>query len=767
MDDSWTKRVMEVLAKPGSSPMNRNELARALGVPPEERRLLRAALRMLVADGRLVEGRGGRYSPRARSRDLLTGTLIGKPGGGALFLPDPNDDDNRAVLRSFGLENGQRIPLNAAACGTALHGDRVTVKVAEASERFSWGHRGQESPSVQAKVVRILERGHEHIPGTLTIRDRRAWVTPDDPLLPPVDISTGPGTKAKSGDKVVVSVEEWPARGMRPRGRITERLGSPDEKGVDILGVICRYGLPRRFPPEVLREAEAFPDTIQPKELAGREDWRDRHIVTIDPFDAKDFDDAIGVRELPDGGFELAVHIADVSHYVRPGSALDREARARGNSTYLVDRVIPMLPERLSNNLCSLRPDEDRLTRAAILTYDKSGRRTGARFVSAVIRSRRRFTYEEAYAAMKDTRTKDPDALLLQLAWRLASRLRSRRYRNGSLDLDFPEIKILLDENGNPVRFAVIEYDESHQLIEEFMLEANQAVAAALLRSGRPGIYRIHDDPDPEKLEEFRQLLLANGIPAGDLIVRREMQRVIAAMKGRPEEPILKLSLLRSLKRAVYSTDAAGHYGLAFRHYTHFTSPIRRYADLLVHRMLWNLDFAPGSPGTIRVPDAGSLRETAEHISLTERNSADAEMQSRRIKELQYFENLAKQPDAEPVQLLVTRVLPFGLFVEAVMGGTRGLVRTGDLGVPDIRYDHGLGRMISRSTGREFKAGDRLAALPCGIERERGTVLFRIVGDRPPAGRGAPKQRTSARKRGKRQDSRAREKPSRTSRRRR
>jgi ribonuclease R len=723
-------RILEWFKSPEARAADKSELARILKIRPEGKAELRAALRDLLEEGTLVEGKKGRFrlpgevSGKAGSPggSLLVGKLSVRPGG-LFFVPDTGVPENLPAMKALAITPETLLPVDPARAATALGGDRVSVKPMAPPDK-----RDRRVREVRVQVVSVLERRNETIPGTLHVKGKHAWVQPDDLFLPAVEVQISERSLAAPGDKVVAAVDDWQPRGKRLRGHLLKRLGAAGEPGVDVLGIIAKHRLRMEFPREVVQQAEAFPDEIPADEIARREDWREKHVITIDPFDAKDFDDAICVTDLPGGGWELAVHIADVSHYVRPGTALDKEALRRGNSTYLVDRVLPMLPEHLSNGLCSLRPFEDKLTRAAVMTFDDKGRRTGQRFVSAVIRSRRRYTYEEAMATLKEPPGRDPDAKLIHRAWKLASLMRQRRFNNGSLDMQFTEVKVILDAEGHPVRFARIAYDESHQLIEEFMLAANEAVAEAMLRSGRPGMYRIHEDPDPAKLDELREIFIAHGFRCGDLKVKGEIQKVLNAIEGKPEEHILKVALLKSLKRAVYSPDSVGHYGLSLRHYTHFTSPIRRYADLVVHRVLGNFTAAPGAKGSTRTPDYAAMKEMAEHISTTERASADAEMDSRRMKELEFFERIVSSGKREVFKAVITRVLPIGLFVEVVDIQTRGIVRAGDPACGDFRFDHSRNCLVSRNGRLVIRASDIIDVIPVGIERERGTVVFKITG---------------------------------------
>ncbi|MBP7951139.1 MAG: VacB/RNase II family 3'-5' exoribonuclease [Verrucomicrobiales bacterium] len=742
MEPDWKQRLLEHLRRPQSRSQSKSEICRSLEVAPTDRAALRQALQELEAAGEVVCGRGGRYQLRRAAKGVLRGVVflrLGKSGG--LFVPDFSDPESALQAAALGLAEDSRLAVSQENLNTAMHGDRVLTKVTEQrspsvrsplrSHRNRWiTPLPSGGPAVNVRVIEILERRHQNVSGTFHRRDKRTWLVPDDPLLPRIiEVPMDREAQVQPGDKIVVTVDDWAVRSRAPRGRLLRRLGRSGEKGVDILGLIYKFRLPLEFPAAVLQAADQTPQVISGSEIQTREDWRGREVITIDPVDARDFDDAIAVTRLPNGHWELAVHIADVSHYVRPDSELDREARRRGNSIYLADRVIPMLPEALSNGICSLRPDEDRLTRAAILTFDESGRRIGARFAAAVIRSQRRYTYEEAFASMKpwlehpDRAWETPFGPLPARAWALAARLRKRRMANGSLDLDFPEIRVALDENGEPVGLTRVEHDESHQLIEEFMLAANEAVAEQMRRAAKPAIFRVHEPPDPDKLEELRAFLGTHQISTGDLSLRREMQKALRIINQRPDAPVLKLAVLKSMKRAAYHADPLGHFGLAMENYTHFTSPIRRYADLVVHRVQANLLWQAKHP----TPGYGAMKELAAHLSITERTAAEAETESRKLKELAYFERLIREQSPVTFKAAVMDVRRSGLFVELAEVLTRGIVRAEDLGV-GWQFDPGMQRFIRWRPRQEIRVGQVVEVAPGQMERERGSVAFLLKG---------------------------------------
>src|SRR6266446_5661282 len=602
------EKLLALLRAPDYRPRDRDEIARALGLKSRDRVEVRKTLHELERAGEIVRIRKNRYVLPSEA-DLVTGKLsIHQAGYGILVTEKAGEPD---------------IFIAAENTGTAMNGDRVVARISrDLPTRRAKVRAGQAfKHRSEGRVIRILERARDTIVGTLQHSRNFYYVVPDDPRLVH-DVYVQLPTRAKlpkapaRGDKVVVRLEPWESRHVNPEGEIIELLGPASAPGVDMLSIIRKYDLPTEFPRAVVDEANRIPETVNARMLEGREDLREKFVVTIDPDDARDFDDAIHVDKTDNQGWRLGVHIADVSAYVNPDSALDREARRRGNSVYLPDRVIPMLPERLSNGVCSLNPSVDRLTHSVFIEFDKNGRAKNAHFARSIIRSARRLTYKEAHTILQSK----PDGELsrrLHTAWELAALLRRKRFEHGSLDLDFPEVKVYLNPAGKPVRLERVENDESHQLIEEFMLAANEAVARELQHRAIPTIYRVHENPDPEKLAEYREFVLSFNYKVGDLSLRPEIQRLLASLRGKPEEQVLKIAFLKSLKRARYAPLPLGHYGLAKANYLHFTSPIRRYADLVVHRALAQRNSARRS----RI-DMNQVASIAEHISETERNAA-------------------------------------------------------------------------------------------------------------------------------------------------
>jgi ribonuclease R len=709
------EQILALLSRKDYRPLNKIEIARKLGVSGRARVAVRTTLRDLERAGEIARIRKDRYVLPAEA-DLITGKLSVHPVGyGFLTSEKPGEPD---------------VFIAAENVGTAMHGDRVVARISPEPPA------GRIKGRREGRVIRILERAHDTVVGTLQRSRNFYYVVPDDPRFVH-DIYVHPiaaredrasETAAAVGDKVVVRLEDWQSRHVNPEGEIIEVLGPASAPGVDVLSIIRKYHLPTEFPSDVLEQAERIPENVDAQQIAGREDLRNQFIVTVDPDDARDFDDAMNVEKFPNGGWQLGVHIADVAEYVEPGSALDREARRRGNSVYLPDRVIPMLPERLSNGVCSLKPEVDRLTHSIFIQFDKRGLAKSARFARSVIRSAHRLTYKEAYAILTSP-PRDRLGERLHLAWELAALLRRKRFEHGALELDFPEVKVWVDTQGKPVRLERVENDESHQLIEEFMLAANEAVARELKKRAIPTIYRVHENPDPEKLAEYREFALSFGYKVGDLTHRPELQRLLAEIRGKPEEQALKVGLLKSLKRARYDPQPRGHYGLAKTNYLHFTSPIRRYADLVVHRALGRAR-SPSAPDGPAVrpyhPNIAEIASIAEHISTTERNAADAEIDATQMKKLEFFQRQLAGRKPQMFSATVVDVRNYGLMVELPDALITGLIHVSSLTDDFYVFEPARRQLIGRRSRKRFRVGDDLSVFVARVDLFKRQVDFAI-----------------------------------------
>src|ERR1017187_7166993 len=704
-------QIVRLLDQKDYVPANVPELLRLLRLPPNRQQLLQGALRELEQTGRVARIKGNRYI-QPREADLIPGRIRMNRQGKGFLQPDD------AGLKEIAIPEG--------ATGTALHEDRVLVR---RDVRPKGLRSGAVEPDTGA-VVRILERRRTQMVGTLQRGRRFLYVVPDDPRIPH-DISVVPprdvGRPANLGDKVVVELREWESRHTNPEGEVIEVLGAPGEEGVDMLSVLRQYDLPLHFPKPVLHEAHAIGTTVHARDGAGRVDCRHHRVITIDPDDAKDFDDAICLERVSPEQWRLWVHIADVSHYVKPGTALDAEARKRGNSTYLVDRVIPMLPEALSNELCSLKPDVDRLTKCVEFLVSNDGRVLNAKFYSAVIHSQRRFTYGEVLEILERKPAADTIEQMLHQAHELAQRIRRLRFKAGSLDLDFPETKIRLDERGCILRIEKTVNDVSHQLIEECMLLANEAVAGRLMSQHTPAVYRVHEEPDDRRLQEYRQDVLSQNVPCGNLRQTAEVQKLLHRLGTLPIGPALKIGFLKSLMRARYAVEPLGHYGLAKAKYTHFTSPIRRYADLVVHRALFDKNAAK----------AGALKSIAEHISVTERNSADAERDSKDVKLYAFLKAQLASGAPQKYPALVTDVRNFGFFVDVPGLAMSGLVPLSTIEDDFYVFDAARNNLVGRRTRRVIRLGDQVTVSVAKVDSFKKQVDFRLVDDRKPGVRPA------------------------------
>jgi ribonuclease R len=697
-------KILGLLKRPNYTPLNAAELRTQLGLRPSQQKELEQVLARLERTGQIARIKEGNRYVLPLTADLVPGRIrMNRAGVGFLQADDPKVPTIR-------------IPQDATS--TAMHGDHVLVR-RDVLPRIP---RRNERDEATGRVVRVLERARTQLVGTLQRGREFLYVIPDDPRIthdiyvtPPRDT----GRPAQLGDKVVVELREWTSQRANPEGEIIEVLGPPDAEGVDMLSVIRQYNLVLHFPKRVLQEAQSFGHEVAPAERAGRTDCRSHQVVTIDPDDAKDFDDAICLQRSGTDQWKLWVHIADVSHYVKPGTALDEEAARRGNSTYLVDRVVPMLPEALSNEMCSLKPEVERLTKCVEFLLSSEGQVLRTQFYSAVIRSQRRYSYQEVFALLQ-RRPLSPIEQMLHDANALTQKIRRARFKAGSLDLDFPETKIRLDERGRVLRMEKVVNDVSHQLVEECMLLANEAVAGRLMAINRAALYRVHEPPEDRRLQEYREEVLSHHIQCGNLANRQEVQRLLEKLNGLAIGQALKIGFLKSLMRARYAVEPLGHYGLAKKKYTHFTSPIRRYADLVVHRALFQ---QPGQRVTLR-----PLQEIAQHISETERNSDDAERDSRDVKMFAFLNAQLKSAHPTRYPALVTDVRNFGFFVDVTGLGMSGLVPLSGVSDDFYLFDPTRGQLVGRRTRRVFKLGDKLEVQVAKVDTFKKQVDFKLAG---------------------------------------
>jgi len=702
------KKIIDILKHNRNRYFKAKTLARQVKIPKENYSWFRDLLTQMQKEGKIIKEKGKGYA-YAQKVSTFVGELRVKTQGYGFVISDDGKTEVFVSQRNM---------------GTAIHGDRVLVQLFAKP-------RGK-SLHAEGKVVEVLERRQSSIVGIFREGKYFDYVVPDD-LKIGWDILIAPGHDkgAKPGQKVVVKILEWEHTQLNPEGKVAEVLGYPDEKGVDVLSVVKSLDLPVAFPTEVLRAAKDIQEDIPAAEIERRLDLRDEEIFTIDPEDAKDFDDAVSLRVMENGTYELGVHIADVSYYVPENSVLDKEALHRANSVYLVDRVVPMLPEHLSNKICSLRPNEDRLTFSVIMTLNKKGTVIDYRIKESVIRSKRRFSYEEVQKIIDtgegqfvETLTKMRD---------LSQKLRRKRIAEGSLDFETPEAKIILDDNGRPIEVKRVERLESHQLVEEFMLLANQVVAlhgtfGALSQTEKkrllPFIYRVHERPSQDKIRDFRNLVEALGhkFPGKKgRIDQKILQKLLEEVENSPEEIIINNVMLRSMMKAQYSTKNIGHFGLGFSHYTHFTSPIRRYPDLEVHRLLkeYRKKVKPERKAVLRE----KLPEVCKIASEQEIRALQAERKSIKMKQVEFMADKL----GEEYSGIISGVVPFGIFVELEETLVEGLVHVRDLPEDYYIHDEKKFSMIGKHTGTTFRLGDQVRVRVARVKPDENIIDFTLV----------------------------------------
>lgn len=738
------EKLLALLAAPGYTPASEFELSKRLGLNKKERAMLTHEVRLLLSKGEVMRVQGDKIRSKGNSGEIK-GKIQFRAGGSAYVTQEvPSTSSVRLP----------QIQISPEDTSVALPGDTVLAKIFE-------GIEGKRPGELVGRVIKVVERGKTSIVGELRQHGQRYVVVADDPrFIHEIQVSDPASTVLKpvpkQGEKVVVTLNEWKQRHQAVTGTITKCFGKTHEPKSELLGVLEKYELNPEFPSVVQGEVAHLNRKVPDKDLLGREDYREIPVFTIDPDDAKDFDDALSYEPLENGSVRVGIHIADVSHYVRTGTALDKEAQRRGNSTYLVGVVIPMLPEILSNGLCSLVEAENRLCKAAFITFSKSGKIEDTYFANTVICSKKRLTYKQAYAflfeddiekikalplppkhqtgstgrAIKDMADEDLKNLQtwVRALWKIASKLRKERMQNGSLDLDMPETKIFVDAQGYADRLEKIEHDESHQLIEEFMLAANEAMARLSRTQLLPSVYRVHDDPDEEKLAEFAQFVSTFGIEAGDLAKRENVVKLLAILADHAQGYTLRTQFLRSLKKACYRSTADGHYGLHKKDYTHFTSPIRRYSDLVVHRVLHSYLVKNGKgPEGKQGYDIRGVENLAEHLSQTEVNSSEAERDSIKIKLLEFFERELAKKVKTKFAAIVTDIRRQGLFIELTESMTFGFLSADKLTGDSYSLDNAGSCFVGRKKNTKISVGSRLNVIVDKVDRYKRLIDFRQV----------------------------------------
>jgi len=711
--ESIREQVLDILTEESPKLLKTNELSKRIRIKSTdpEYDIVRRALEDLESEGLIFRGPRRRYG-RAVPDITVDGRL--RMTGRGQWEVVPTESADAALV------------VDGRSLWTAMHGDTVRAKVTSAA---GFGERPK------GEVTRVLERANDQIVGTLRHGNRQFYVEPDEKKIHrTIGIRKNRIGTAKVGDKVVIKLHEWNDPYQEPEGTIVRSLGRAGEMSAEIESIALTYRLPHVFPDAVLAEAEAFSEELTPRDLEGRRDLRSYDIFTIDPYDARDFDDAVSIEEHDDGDVTIGVHIADVSHYVREGSALDREAYKRGTSVYLVTGVIPMLPERLSNDLCSLKPNVDRLAYSVLIRLSSRGAIRDYEIVKSVIRSKRRFTYEEALEILESG--KGDFARELLALNRMAHHLRDNRRRKGSVDFATTELKFRLDENDHPVEVIPKTATESTRLIEDCMLLANRVVAEYVAkrkfpkkgeRGGtlNPFIYRIHDVPPKEKLLELAEFVKSLGyeLPV-DNIRPKDIQKLIDSARGSDEEQAITEVTLRSMAKAVYSEFNIGHFGLAFEYYTHFTSPIRRYPDLIVHRMLD--EYQRLMPVSRRREYQATLGAVADQCSERERAAVEAERASIKIAEVEYL----KRHVGDVFEATISGVMPFGLFAEIIQLGIDGLVRVRDLTDDYYYYDERARSFKGRRSKKSYRLGDRVYVRVIRVDELKSEIDMEIIDEK-------------------------------------
>lgn len=697
------ERILAYMESEGYVPIKRRDMRAMLSVPQEDREKFENLINELIAEGRVFETKKGKLAS-PKDLQMATGTFIGHARGFGFVTPDAGGED---------------IFIPASETMGAMQKDRVLYKVL---------HKAEKGKKADGVIVRILERGQQRIVGTFEAGSKGyGFVVADDKKIAKDIFISRENTKgAVTGHKVVVEITDYGEDRRNPEGKVIEILGHINDPGVDILSVIRRYELAVEFPEEVYAEIEHLGTEVAEADKKGREDLRDLLTITIDGADAKDLDDAVSLKRLGNGNFELGVHIADVSHYVRENTALDKEAYARGTSVYLVDRVIPMLPHKLSNGICSLNPHVDRLALSCLMEVNGRGEVVSHRILESVINSDYRMTYTAVREILED----GAPALLEQYAEilpmledmeELRQILGEKRRKRGSVNFDLPESKIILDENGKPIDIKPYEKSIATNMIEEFMLVCNETIAENSFWQEMPFMYRSHQEPDEDKLEKMEQFLRGFGYylrKKDGEIHPRELQKVLQKAEETDEERIITRMVLRSMMQARYTAENGGHFGLAAKYYCHFTSPIRRYPDLEIHRMIkkmlhGELDEKASAYYRRKMPD------WAKHCSKQERVAEDAERDTDALKKVEFMEDKVGQI----YEGIISGVTNWGIYVE-LSNTIEGMVALSQMDDDYYEFDEKKMLVFGKRTKKSYRLGDKVVVSVAKVDRMMGTIDF-------------------------------------------
>jgi ribonuclease R len=703
-----TEQVLALIKERVHHPTSARELARELRVPRDERVAFKRLLKTLVASGDLVQVRGNRFALPAPA-DLVAGRLQTNPAGYGFVAPDGVDPGER-----------QDIYIAAANLAEAMHGDRVLVRIERKTPRGPEG-----------RIVRILDRAHDTIVGRFeTDGGGMMYVVPfDRRITADVHVPSGQSSSAEPDDMVVVEITRWPTASRGPVGRVVDVLGNINEPGIDTQIIIRKHNIPDAHSDEAVEEARRLGSEVKPRDITGRTDFRPVTTVTIDGEHARDFDDAITLEKLPNGHYSLGVHIADVSHYVKEGSALDEEGYERGTSVYFTERAVHMFPSELATGLCSLNPHVDRLVQSCLMEIDRRGDVVRYEIHDGVINSNARMTYTAVNAILAD---RDPATMeeyralvpLFEQMHELFEILHARRWRRGSIDFDLPETEVILSEYGEIEAIVPAERNVAHRLIEEFMLLANETVAGHLVAHGVPALHRVHEAPDAKKVAEFEAFVepLGYGLGAtGQTVTPKNFQKLIDRIRGTPEERPIATLMLRTMQKARYDAVSLGHFGLAAEHYTHFTSPIRRYPDLVVHRMLRESRGAMSEARREELEE--ELPEVAKHTSEMERRADDAERELLQWKKVRFMaDKIGDEYDG-----YITGVAQFGLFVELIEHYVEGLVHVSSMADDFYRFHDQQHVLRGENTKKVYRLGDKVRVQVVRVDMERRQVDLGLV----------------------------------------